>query len=457
MASMSYWIISPNFILALIGKLRGWDPVTPTPSFDWRTAKVDVAIPAKNEERDIALALGSLAYQNFPLHRITVVDDGSTDRTAEVIRTFAEHSGLEVELIVRAQSVGKTPTLRELCQRSEADVLFVLDADTILIDRGYISACVQELFRNAGVACVSGKVMPLTNRRRNQHWSSSPSLGTICTRFGLRQRESWREKILLAPVIVYREALYTFLHGMLYDGQQKLIGNTLNPTGCAVAYKRDRLAECFAYAAQHVGDNMSTSEDIYIGHFFSWKGYRNVHISSVLCESTEPPVNRVWKQMFLWSSSFIQSFHYFPELSLTPVGWLRKLRGGGEKPGESSGRQQRHVQEQYRSAWGEKVTRRYGRAVGLLSIAAIIEKTAYPLILAFLCFWSPETAALTVAAEVALSTVVVMAVANSGSRWRSGALMLAATPLRLLSLFVDLYCMLRFCVDLATANRNWRK
>jgi hypothetical protein len=62
-----------------------------------------------------------------------------------------------------------------------------------------------------------------------------------------------------------------------------------------------------------------------------------------------------------------------------------------------------------------------------------------------------------VAAEVALSTLVIMAVADSGSRCRSGALMLAATPLRLLSLFVDLYCMLRFCVDMATVNRNWRK
>jgi len=457
MASMSYWIISPNFILALIGKLKGWDRVVPTPTFDWRTAKVDIAIPAKNEERSIALALGSLAYQNFPLHRITVVDDGSTDRTSEVVRAFKEQSGLEIELIVRAQSIGKTPTLREVCQRSDADVLFVLDADTILIDHGYISACVQELFRNAGVASVSGKVMPLTNRRRNQHWSSSQPLRTISERFGLRSSQSWRETLLLAPVIVYREALYTFLHGMLYDGQQKLIGNTLNPAGCAVAYKRDRLAECFAYAAQHVGDNMSTSEDIYIGHFFNWKGYRNVHLASALCESTEPPVNRLWKQMFLWSSSFIQSFHYFPELSLTPLGWLRKLRGGGEKGGESSGRQHRHVQEQYRSAWGENVTRRYGRAVGLLSIAGIIEKTAYPLILTFLCFWSPESAVLTVAAEVALSTAVVMAVSDPGSRWRSGALMIAATPLRLLSLFVDLYCMLRFGLDLATANRNWRK
>src|ERR1035441_7193164 len=95
MASMSYWIISPNFILALLGKLRGSDPIVPTPAFDWRTAKVDIAIPAKNEERGIALALGSLAYQDFPLQRITVVDDGSTDSTPGVVRAFSEQSRSE--------------------------------------------------------------------------------------------------------------------------------------------------------------------------------------------------------------------------------------------------------------------------------------------------------------------------------------------------------------------------
>jgi hypothetical protein len=299
--------------------------------------------------------------------------------------------------------------------------------------------------------------MPLTNRRRVERFGSTAALRTICKQFQLRPSERWQDRMLLAPVIIYRTALYTFLHKMLYDGQQKLIGNTLNPTGCAVAYKRVRLAECFVYASQHVGDNMSTSEDIYIGHFFSWKGYRNVHIESVGCESTEPPVNRLWKQMFLWSSSFLQCFHFFPELGLTPMGWLRQMREGKPTAQQQAGQQRRRVQEQYRSAWGENVTRRYGRAVGLLSLAGIFEKITYPLILAFLCFWSPETAAITVGTEVALSTLVVMAVADSGTRLRSGALMVAATPIRLLSLFVDLYCVVRFGLDLATANRNWRK
>jgi hypothetical protein len=36
-------------------------------------------------------------------------------------------------------------------------------------------------------------------------------------------------------------------------------------------------------------------------------------------------------------------------------------------------------------------------------------------------------------------------------------MMLAATPIRLLTLGVDLITALRYLFDLATGNRNWRK
>ncbi len=49
MAAISYWCLSPTVLLALWGKLKGFDRTKPTPSFDWRSARVDVVIPAHNE------------------------------------------------------------------------------------------------------------------------------------------------------------------------------------------------------------------------------------------------------------------------------------------------------------------------------------------------------------------------------------------------------------------------
>ena len=99
MAAISYWFLSPSVILALIGKLKGWDRTKPTPTFDWRTATLDVVVPAKNEESSIALCLASLFDQDFRIRRVTVIDDGSTDQTAKVVQRYPETLGGRLELV----------------------------------------------------------------------------------------------------------------------------------------------------------------------------------------------------------------------------------------------------------------------------------------------------------------------------------------------------------------------
>jgi glycosyltransferase involved in cell wall biosynthesis len=51
-----------------------------------RTPVVSVIIPARNEEHNLPTLLRSLATQPLKPHEIIVVDDGSTDRTAELAR-----------------------------------------------------------------------------------------------------------------------------------------------------------------------------------------------------------------------------------------------------------------------------------------------------------------------------------------------------------------------------------
>lgn len=61
--------------------MQNSSPVEPT---------ISVVIPARNEERYIAGALASVAAQTWPAGRLeaVVVDNGSTDATAEVVQAF---------------------------------------------------------------------------------------------------------------------------------------------------------------------------------------------------------------------------------------------------------------------------------------------------------------------------------------------------------------------------------
>jgi len=461
MASLSYWFLSPSVILALIGKLKGFDRTKPTPAIDWQSATLDVVVPAKNEEETLALCLSSLLEQDFPIHKVIVVDDGSTDRTAEVVRRFRALTGSTIELAIRKQSIGKTPTVRKECQASGSDALLVLDGDTVLSGRTYISRLMEELFKNAGVASVCGEVVPLTRRRRRQMAEANPSVKSIQAEFALDANgRTGLQALWEFFTIVYRTPLYVFLQRVIYDGQIKMFGSRLNPTGCAVIYRTDRLRECFEQCNPGIGDNLSYSEDIYIGHFFNWKGWRNVQVTAVRCQSTEPPLPRLPRQMYLWSSAFLQALYYFRDLPLSPFKRLRNAAPFRSKPSGSSGSSAdngRSIQEQYRAPWGEGYTRRFGRKVGLIDLISMLEKISYPIIVIYLAIFSPKFFLLTVLLEAVLSTASVALVADQGQRWSSAGMMLAATPMRLLSVLVDLAAAMQYAVDLATGNREWRK
>jgi glycosyltransferase involved in cell wall biosynthesis len=462
MASVSYWFLSPSLVLALLGKLKGWDRTKPTPTFDWKAATLDVVIPAKNEESSIALCLASLFDQDFRLRKVTVIDDGSTDRTAQMVRRYMELSGHHLELTVRRDSIGKTPAVREQCEKSNADAMLVLDADTVLTDRNYVSRLMESLFKNAGVASACGEVAPFTRHRRRTITRFSSMLGAIQSELGAESEgpPSRLSALLESFTVVYRTALYVFLQRILYDGHMKMFGSRLNPIGCAVLYRTQRLRECFAFARPQMGDNLSNSEDIFIGHFFVWKGWRNIQVAGVRCESVEPTVARLPKQMYLWSSSFFQALYYFNALPLSPLKQMKNWAVGlfsGRRKSAPAGHEGRRIQEQYRAPWGENYTLRSGRPMGWVDLLALLEKVSYPLLLVYFAIFHHTAFWISIGLEATLATTGVFVAADSGARWKSAGMMLAATPIRILSLGVDLVATLRYLWDLATGNRDWKK
>jgi cellulose synthase/poly-beta-1,6-N-acetylglucosamine synthase-like glycosyltransferase len=90
MATTPYFLLSPNTVLSTIGLIRGPDKTVPTPTEDWKQAKVDVVIPALNEASNIPLCIESLSHQTFKPSRVILIDDGSTDQTLEYAQDIAK-------------------------------------------------------------------------------------------------------------------------------------------------------------------------------------------------------------------------------------------------------------------------------------------------------------------------------------------------------------------------------
>ena len=90
--------------------------------------RLSVVIPAYNEERTIATVITSLLRELPDIHEIIVVDDGSTDHTADIAQKFCEPYG-PVRLIRQQRNQGKTAALRAGFAATTGDLAIVQDAD----------------------------------------------------------------------------------------------------------------------------------------------------------------------------------------------------------------------------------------------------------------------------------------------------------------------------------------
>jgi hypothetical protein len=118
---------------------------------------VSVLIPARNEERVIAASLTSLLASRGVEIEIVVLDDASTDRTAEIVRSFAEKDA-RVRLRTSAPLPrgwnGKQHACYALAAAARSDILCFLDADVRLAPEA-LASMAAFLYRS-GSDLVSG-------------------------------------------------------------------------------------------------------------------------------------------------------------------------------------------------------------------------------------------------------------------------------------------------------------
>lgn len=114
-------------ILAILEKARG----RRRPALEAGAQfSVAVVVPAYNEEKVVLQTVRSLLASQHPAaFEIIVVDDGSTDGTARVLReAFAKEP---LVTIVSKENAGKPAALNDGIALTKADIIITLDADTV--------------------------------------------------------------------------------------------------------------------------------------------------------------------------------------------------------------------------------------------------------------------------------------------------------------------------------------
>lgn len=124
-----------HLLISLFGITCGWLMFRRLPSLfvadtTYSNVPVSVIIPARNEEKNLTLLLGDLMKQAAKVEQIIVIDDGSTDQTANVAQSF----GVTLLQVVNKPDgwIGKSFACQTGADYSDNDVLLFLDADVRL-------------------------------------------------------------------------------------------------------------------------------------------------------------------------------------------------------------------------------------------------------------------------------------------------------------------------------------
>ncbi len=231
-------------------------------STQWHRAQnLTVIIPAYNEAETIVDAIRSLQLQTVPVKEIIVVDDCSTDGTAEVARS------LGVSVIRPPANTGsKAGAQNAALAQTQTEFVMAIDADTVLAPDA--TERLLAAFDDPLVAAACGSVIP-------RH-----------------VRTLWERGRYIEYLIAFG----------FYKPIQDYYEKPMISSGCFSAYRTERVR------AQGGWPNRTMAEDMDLTWSFYVVGARVRFISEAVCYPLEPHnFHFMSKQLRRWSHGFIQN------------------------------------------------------------------------------------------------------------------------------------------------------
>jgi cellulose synthase/poly-beta-1,6-N-acetylglucosamine synthase-like glycosyltransferase len=119
---------------------------------------ISVILPVKNEANVIGRLLNALLNTDYPTEKkeIVIVEDGSTDKTLEICRSFKREHPSQVKIICKDGSDGKPSALMEALKHVNGEIVGVFDADNVPEPDALLR--VASHFEDSSVVAVQGRV-----------------------------------------------------------------------------------------------------------------------------------------------------------------------------------------------------------------------------------------------------------------------------------------------------------
>ena len=158
---MIFWLTATSCFFALVPAIvfaTNLGLYARLPNAESERAQCSVLIPARDEEANISAALHSVLQSTEVDFEVVVLDDDSSDRTAEIVREFAAADTrvrLETASALPTGWCGKNFACHQLAALARHPFLIFMDAD-VRMSRADSLARLAEFVERSGAALVSG-------------------------------------------------------------------------------------------------------------------------------------------------------------------------------------------------------------------------------------------------------------------------------------------------------------
>jgi cellulose synthase/poly-beta-1,6-N-acetylglucosamine synthase-like glycosyltransferase/peptidoglycan/xylan/chitin deacetylase (PgdA/CDA1 family)/peptidoglycan/LPS O-acetylase OafA/YrhL len=234
------------------------------PNWSWGppvTEPVSVIVPAYNEREDIEATVRSILANDHPLE-VIVVDDGSTDGTADIVEGLA----LPGVRVIRQANSGKSTALNTGIRAARYELVIMMDGDTVF-EQDTVRRIVQPF--------------------------SDPAIGAVAGNVKVANRSS----------LVARMQHIEYVVGFNVDRRvQDSFGSIATIPGAAGAFRRRALIDVGGLSEETLAED--TDLTIALGR----AGWRVVYEEHAVAW-TEAPVTlaQLWRQRYRWSYGTMQA------------------------------------------------------------------------------------------------------------------------------------------------------
>jgi chlorobactene glucosyltransferase len=190
----------------------------PAPTASERTPLVSVIVPARNEALNIGTCVRSLVASDYPSFEVIVVDDGSDDGTADIVRTIERANAREVRVIAAGELapgwLGKPHACRTGADEARGELLLFTDADTRHAPDLLARAVAGQEEEKADLLTVIGdQLMETAWERLVQPQIFMMMLVRFPDLDRTARSASWRDAIANGQYLLFRRAAYEAVGG----------------------------------------------------------------------------------------------------------------------------------------------------------------------------------------------------------------------------------------------------